>query len=103
MRANNRSRLYVHPLHWTSEHLRLLNCRFAAKQHWKPRKLGKQPGAKNENKERQSKQQHDEAASLSKDESIRGIVKNLLRPSMTEFEIVAMRYFLEGHDINLHE
>ncbi|KAI1157805.1 hypothetical protein F5B18DRAFT_139175 [Nemania serpens] len=32
IREHNRSRLYVRPLHWTSQHLQLLGCRFVLKK-----------------------------------------------------------------------
>jgi hypothetical protein len=32
LRQHCRSRLYVPPLHWTSDHLQLLDCRFALKR-----------------------------------------------------------------------
>jgi hypothetical protein len=105
MREHSRERLYVRPLHWTSQHMQLLECRFILEEaepqkkesSW--RRRGSSGNANQSDctygKGTCKPRQNGEAVSLTRETAIRVAADGLRCLSTTEFKISAVRQLLE--------
>lgn len=111
MREHNRERLYVVPLHWTSQHLQLLGCQF--------KKAGpEQQQQTNQTRQKQSNanqsdgagnvptyaSRRDKIPSASAEETaMRTIASDLRCPGIAEFKTSTIRRLLGGYSISCFE
>jgi len=86
LRENNRDRLFVCPLQWTSQHLLLLRCQFRKTARWKSK--SKNAGSR--------AQDDDDALS----EPITCVVDNLLHAYSSEIKTSSIRHLLQIHEIH---
>lgn len=110
MRKHSRDRLYVPLLHWTSQHLQLLDCQFILEKAGPQQKESSRrrrgrsgnanQGCYTDDKATRNRQQHSEAASLSTEAVIRATADDLRYASTTEFKTSAVRHLLERHGIS---
>lgn len=116
MREHSRTRLYVRPFLWTSQHLQLLECQFVfEKAPQQTETSGPEQGLSSDsaNKdccpkgEATGGQQYGEAANFPTEAAIRKAVNHLRRTATFEFKIMAIQYLLEDledlEDLGYHQ
>jgi len=92
----SRERLYIHPLQWVPQHLRLLECQFRKKVRRKSRTGHVESRVQDEPTRSQQQRQ---AVELSTEAIIRAADHLLLHECLTTFKVSAVRYLLEDHGI----
>ncbi|RSL97464.1 hypothetical protein CDV31_013016 [Fusarium ambrosium] len=113
IRKHSRSRLYVSPFHWTSQHLQLLDCQFVlekAAQQQNERSgpgQGRRSGSANKGccskgKATGDQQQYGEAANLPTEAAIRAAVDHLRNAGTSAFKTLAIQDLLEDDGIHRH-
>jgi len=103
IREQSRSRLYVSPLRWTSQHLQLLDCRFLPEEPEPKRR----PSSSNADKDYRAREkaihcqgQNNERVHLPTMFAIHTVASHLFGANMITFKTSAIRDFLE--DCGMH-
>ncbi|KAF5000395.1 hypothetical protein FDECE_11215 [Fusarium decemcellulare] len=112
IREHSRSRLYVSPLHWTSQHLQLLDCQFVLEKAVQQNERSgpeqrRRPGNANHGccaggKGTAGQHQYGETPNLPTEAAIRAAADHLLNARTSAFKTLAIQDLLEDDGICQH-